>query len=153
MGTDVVTTIIDVARAGVRLSLLLNAVCSEVSDSGLEVSSISKGITLFASMLKQTGMVLQQIDSVHSEEAVETAKQISEECTMVFNEINEMLDRCSIKLPDNAYAPSLQQRFRWCFKKHRVLYLLGQLESMKLSLSVMLQILQLGKLMAATSKR
>lgn len=39
-----------------------------------------------------------------------------------------------------------------CFKKHRVTYLLAQLESLKLSLAVMLNVLQLGKFLASTSR-
>lgn len=38
-------------------------------------------------------------------------------------------------------------------QKHRVTYLLNQLESLKLSLSLLLQILQLGKVMASTSRK
>jgi len=104
-------------------------------------------------MLKQTSVVLQAADSVHSEEAVDTAHQIAEESTRVFDEINNMLDQVRTKRADGSLSPTVQQRFKWCFKKGRVAYLLGQLESLKLSLSVMLQILQLGKLMASTSKR
>ena len=117
------------------------------------MQNISKSVTLFSLMLKQTSVVLQAADSVHSEEAVDTAHQIAEESTRVFDEINNMLDQVRTKRADGSLSPTVQQRFKWCFKKGRVAYLLGQLESLKLSLSVMLQILQLGKLMASTSKR
>jgi len=148
----VIASVIGIAGAGFRLSLILNAVSCEVANAGLEVHSIAKQVTLFSLMLKQVGTVLQAADSVHSQEAVDAAKQIAEESTRVFEEINDMLDRVRMKRPDGTYAPTIQQRFRWCFKKHRVTYLLAQLESLKLSLSVLLQILQLGKLMASTSK-
>lgn len=38
----------------------------------------------------------------------------------------------------------VQERLKWCFPKQHVTYLLAQLESLKLSLIVMLRILQLG---------
>ncbi len=119
----------------------------------MEIHSISKSVTLFSLMLKQVGQALQASDSVHSSEALETAQEISSECRMVFDEIQEMLDKVSSRKADGSTSPSIQQRFRWCFKKARVQYLLGQLESLKMSLLVMLQILQLGKLMATTPKR
>jgi hypothetical protein len=103
-------------------------------------------------MLKQVGQALQAPDSVHSSEALETAQEITSECQMVFDEIQEMLDKVTSRRSDGALSPSIQQRFKWCFKKGRVQYLLAQLESLKMSLLVMLQILQLGKLMAATPK-
>lgn len=148
-----IASILGVAGAGFRLSLLLNAVSCEVANTGLEVHSISKSVTLFSLMLKQTGNVLQAGGSVHSREAVETAKSIADESNRVFDEIRDMLDRVTTKRPNGEIAPSIQQRFKWCFKKHRVSYLLAQLESLKLSLSVMLQIIQLGKLMASASWR
>ena len=138
---------------GFRLSLILNAVGSEVASAGIEIHTISKGVTLFSLMLKQVGQHLQARDSVHSEEALDTAKQITDECQQVFDEITDMLDKVQSKRSDGSYAPNLQQRFKWCFKKHRVTYLLGQLESLKLNLLVMLGILQLGKLIVTPPKR
>ncbi|EXJ66488.1 uncharacterized protein A1O5_10157 [Cladophialophora psammophila CBS 110553] len=147
-----IAPVLDVAGAGFRLSLLLNAISSEVSNAGLEVKSISKGVTIFAMTLKHTGQVLQAPDSVHSQEAVETAKSIADESTRVFGEIKDMWMQASAQGADNTASPSLQQRFRRIFKKHRVTYLLAQLESLQLSLSVMLQVIQLGKVMASTSR-
>jgi N-terminal domain on NACHT_NTPase and P-loop NTPases len=119
----------------------------------MEIHSISKGVTLFSLMLKQVGQTLQASDSVHSSEALETAQEITSECQMVFDEIHEMLDKVTSRRGDGNVSPSIQQKFRWCFKKGRVQYLLAQLESLKMSLLVMLQILQLGKLMAVMPKR
>ena len=103
-------------------------------------------------MLKHVGAVLQTSDSVHSLEAVEAANRVSEECKSVFDEIEHLVDNVR-GMQNGTIGPSPQQRFGWVFKKGRVSYLVAQLESLKLILSLMLQILQLGKLMAATSKR
>lgn len=147
-----IASVIAVAGCGFRLSLLLNAVGCEVASAGIEIHSISKGVTLFSLMLKQVGQALQAADSVHSPEALETVQEISSECQLVFDEIQDMLDRVTSQKTDSTVAPSIQQRFQWCFRKARVQYLLAQLESLKLSILVMLQILQLGRLMAATPK-
>ncbi|KAL9115663.1 MAG: hypothetical protein Q9227_000031 [Pyrenula ochraceoflavens] len=148
----IIASIIGVAGAGFRLSLILNAVGCEVASAGVEIHSISKGVTLFSLMLKQIGQTLQAADSVHSQEALDTARHITDECKMIFGEIEDMLDRVQTRKEDGSVSPTIQQRFKWCFKKHRVTYLLAQLESLKMSLLVMLQILQLGKMMASTSK-
>jgi len=103
-------------------------------------------------MLKQVGQTLQAPDSVHSHEAEQAAKQITTECRQIFDEIETMLDKVRTRKKDGSWGPTTIQKFKWCFKKHKVNYLLAQLESLKLSLSVMLQILQLGKLMAAPTK-
>jgi hypothetical protein len=103
-------------------------------------------------MLKQVGAALQASDSVHSHEAVEAAKRVSDECKLVFDEIEQLVGNVR-GVQNGTIGPSLQQRFSWVFKKGRVSYLMAQLESLKLNLSLLLQILQLGKSMAATSKR
>jgi hypothetical protein len=128
--------------------LLLNAVACQVANSGVDIHSISKGISLFASRLKQVGQLLQAEDSIHTREALETARQISDQAQTVFNEIEDMLDKVQEgEAYEDQKAPSVQQRFKSCFKKQRVTYLLAHLESLKLSLTVMLQVLQLGRLM------
>ena len=149
----IIGSIIGVAGAGFRLSLILNAVSCEVATEGLEVHSISKTVTLFSLTLKQTGIALQAADSVHTYEALDGVHRISGDATKVFEEFNDMLDRVRNKPVDGTVPPTIQQRFQWCFKKHRVTYLLAQLDSFKLSLSVIQQVLQLGKLMASTSKQ
>ena len=153
-GVGGVASINRVAADGFKLSLLLNAVSSDVANAGLEVQAISKGVTLFSMMLKHTSQVLQAPESVQSQEAVETAQSIADEGTRAFDEINEMLERVrSAQRVDDGSSSPVQQRFKKTFKKHRVTYLLAQIESLQLSLSVMLQILQLGTLMASTTRR
>ena len=96
---------------------------------------------------------MQAPDSVHSHEAMQAAKHITDECQQIFDEIEYMLDKVRTRRQDGSFGPTIAQKFKWCFKKHKVTYLLAQLESLKLSLSVMLQILQLGKLMAVSTKK
>ena len=150
--TDSIAAVIGVAGAGFRLSLILNAVSCEVASEGLEVHSISKTVTLFSITLKQTGLALQKHDSVHTPEALDGIQRIADDATRIFDEFNDMLDRVRTKPKDAATGPSIQQRFQWCFKRHRVTYLLAELDTHKLSLSVIQQVLQVGKLMASTSK-
>ncbi|KIV96017.1 hypothetical protein, variant [Exophiala mesophila] len=141
-----------VASAGFRLSLILNAISTEAAHAGQQVHAVSKGVTLFSQVLKQAGTAFQTHDSVHSYDALVTAKSIADDGTKVFDEINDMLDRVRAKPLNDTWTPTAGQRFDWCFKKHRVTYLLAQLDSLKLSICVMLQVLQLGKLMASTSR-
>lgn len=140
-------SVASVAGAGLRLALLLNAVACQVANLGVDIHSISKGITLFSTSLKQARQSLQSEHSVHTQECLDTANQISEQALTVFEEVEDMLDK--VQKPDsqaNEAVQSVQQRFKTCFKKQRVTYLLAQLESLKFSLMVIVQVLQLGRL-------
>ena len=63
-----------------------------------------------------------------------------------------MLERMRSNRENGTVSPSVSQRFKWCFKKHRVLYLLARMDRLQMGLSLMLQIIQLGTSMASTSR-
>lgn len=147
---SVVASIIGVAGAGFRLSLILNAVGSEISNPECDIHAIAKAISLFSLMLKQVGKTMEEGRTVASQSAIETATEIRDQSQVVFDEIKKMVDLAQGR-DDQGHLQSITiaQRAKWVFKKGKVQYLLGQLESLNLSLSIMLQILQMGKAITA----
>lgn len=139
-----------VAGAGFRLSLLLNAVGVELATTDPEIQKIAKEISLCSLMLKQVGLICEGPESIASQAALDTANEIASQSQTIINEVKEMAEM-SQQRDANGHLRSIiiAQRVKWCFKKQRVQYLLGQLEALKLSLAIMLQILQLGKIVAA----
>ncbi len=148
---SIIASVIGVAGAGFRLSLILNAVGVELATAEVEIQSMARGISSFSLMLKQVGMTLEESKSIASQSALDTAKEITGQSQVIFDEIKNMVEMVQ-KRDDkgNLRSITVAQRIKWCFKKQRVQYLLGQLESLKLSLSIMLQTLQLGKRLAKT---
>ncbi|KAK5952422.1 hypothetical protein OHC33_006465 [Knufia fluminis] len=151
-GIEIVASIITVASAGFRLSLILNAVSCEIANAPAEIHAISKSLTFFSLLLKQTAAVLDQAEPVHSQEVIRVAEQVLEESNAVFHDINTILDRVRTRKQDGTLSPSRPQRFKWCFKRHGIEYLLGRMDRLQMSLSLMLQIIQLGTTMASTSR-
>ncbi|KAI3126211.1 hypothetical protein CBS147330_6551 [Penicillium roqueforti] len=144
-------SIIKVAGAGFRLSLLLNAAACQLAQSRLEIHSIAKGISLFALVLKNVGQIIEGTDTERSPEATEKAWEISGQGQMIFIEIEHMLDKLKATDRDNDLMRiPLQDRLKWCFRKQHVTYLLAQLETLKLSLIVMLQTLELGDVLKSS---
>ncbi|KAL8685115.1 MAG: hypothetical protein Q9224_005957, partial [Gallowayella concinna] len=139
-------TIIGIAGTGFRLSLVLNAVGVEMATADIEIQSIARAISEYAFTLKQLALTLEFAKSIATQSAMETAKQIADQSRAVFDDIKEMTE-LNQKKDDrgNLQSIAVAQRVKWCFKKQRVNYLLGQLESLKLSLSIMLQVLQMGQ--------
>ena len=148
---SIIASVIGVAGAGFRLSLILNAVGVELATADVEIQSIARGISLFSLMLKQVGMTLEESSSLASQSALDTTREITNQSQLVFDEIKNMVEMVQ-KRDEKGHIRSITvaQRVKWCFKKQRVQYLLGQLESLKLSLSIMLQTLQLGKRIAGS---
>ncbi|KAJ6080217.1 hypothetical protein N7467_009970 [Penicillium canescens] len=140
-------SIVKIAGAGLRLSLLLNAAACQLAQSKLEIHSIAKGISLFALTLKDAGQTIESTGFHRTPEATEKAWEIAGQGQMIFIEIEHMLDMLkSTDRDDDLRRIPLQERLKWCFQKQHVTYLLAQLDSLKLSLIVLLQILQLGSI-------
>jgi hypothetical protein len=147
------TSIIRVAGAGFRLSLLLNAAACQLAQSRIEIHSIAKGISLFALTLKHLGQALEKTELGRTNEATEKAWEIASQGQMVFVEIEHMLDKLQgTDAHEDLSRIPVQERLKWCFRKQHVTYLLAQLDSLKLSLIVMTRILQLGDLLKSVNE-
>ena len=151
MRHSIIVSIIAVAGAGFRLSLVLNAVAAELTNPECDIHAIAKGISLFSLMLKQVGKAMEEGRAHTTQSALDTAMEIRDQSRVVFDEFKNMVDLAQAK-DENGHIRSITiaQRVKYTFKKQKVQYLLGQLESLKLSLSIMLQILQMGKTILTT---
>lgn len=141
----------DVVAGGVKLSLLLNAVgCDIVSSPGIDLPGIAKAVSLFSLTLKQIGRGFQASGSLHTGDALSTARKIAVQGRVIFDEIELMLEKAGGdgSYPTPSYL-SKSQRFSQSFKPHRVAYLLAHLESLQLSLTVMSLVFQVGGSMVA----
>ena len=121
-----------------------------MEDRDMEIQAIARGISSFSLMLKQVGMNMQAGKSLASQRVLETVAHIAKQSQQVFDEMKRMIEMVQRKDENgNIQSIAIAQRVTWCFKKQRVQYLLGQLESLKLSLSLVLQILQLARTIAS----
>ena len=114
-----------------------------------EIQAIAKEISLSSLMLKQVGLAVTTPGILASRRALDTANGIAMQNQFIFTEIKDMAEM-SQQRDENGHIRSITiaSKAQSWFRKQRVQYLLGQLISLKLSLSIMLQILQLGKTIA-----
>ncbi|KAI4198284.1 MAG: hypothetical protein LQ350_005367 [Teloschistes chrysophthalmus] len=119
-----------------------------MATADVEIQSIARAISEYAFTLKQLALTLEAAKSIATQAALETAKQIADQSQVVFDDFKEMTE-LDQKTDERGQlrAIAIAQRMKWCFKKQRVKYLLGQLDSLKLSLSLMTQVLQMGQLL------
>lgn len=150
--TGAEASIIRIAGAGLRLSLLLNAAACQLAQSRIEIHSIAKGISLFALTLKDVAQKLDATNLELSPDVSGKAWEIAYQGQVTFIEIEHMLDKLQGTDADNDLRRlPIQERLKWCFKKQYVTYLLASLESLKLSLIVITRILQLANAIQSNS--
>ena len=117
-----------------------------MTTADVEIQSIARAVSEYAFILKQLALTLESAKSIATQSAMETAKQIAGQSQVVFDDIKEMTELNQKKdARGHLQSIAVAQKVRWCYKKQRLNYLLGQLESLKLSLSIMLQVLQMGQ--------
>lgn len=121
-----------------------------MATADVEIQNIARAVSNYAFVLKQLALTLESAKTIATQSAMETAKQIADQSQVVFDDIKDMADLDQQKDEHgNLRSIAVNQRVKWCFKKQRLQYLLAQLESLKLSLSLMLQVLQFGQLLVS----
>ena len=143
--------LIAVASTGFRLSLVLNAVGTGMANPDCDVHNIAENISLFSFVLKQTASVMGEGGQVASQTAIDVATEIGHQGQLVFDEIKSMTDLSQGRDEKGILRSiTIAEKNKWAFKKYKVLYLLGQLKALKLSLAVLIHVLKMGQTISAT---
>ena len=123
----------------------------KMQNADAEIQRISKAISDFALVLKQVAITMQEGGVMPTPLAVDTVFDIKDHSERIFEEIKSMTELAQVRDEQgNLTEIGIGQKVVWCFKKQKVPYLLGQLDYLKLNLSIMLQILQLAKTISPT---
>lgn len=143
-----IASMFGIATAGVKLAIGLRDVGCAINSAPQEVHDIATSVSLFSMTLKQIGGCIKDGESPHSAGAIETIKEIVSQSRSIFNQLDSMISRTRKEINGRDQSLlSLKRRIQWVFNKTDVQYLIGQLESSKLTLSLMLQVFQLRKTM------
>ena len=145
----VAAAILQITGMGAKLSITLHRIGVQISTAQNQLAGIARGISLFSLTLKQVGQTLQQHDSVHAPGAIETTQEIIEQGIFLYSQIQTLVDKVQSFQADGRLAPmSLAKKVTFCLQKTKIDCLLGELDSLKMTLSTMLQVLYTGRLMA-----
>ena len=144
-------SIVQIADVGIRLSLRLYAFGETVASADQTILAISKDISLTSAVLKELSSVFgNQSEKIHSQNAVGTAESVVKECSAVFHEIENMLLSKVPSLHSNAAekrsrATTLLERLRWPTIKEKIKLLNCNLDRMKSTLTLMLNVIIYAK--------
>lgn len=146
-----IASIIGVAGAGAKLSIVLFEFASTVGSAGQEVKRIGVEISLFCSVLKQLHSTLTKAKAYrYSLRALDTTQEILDQCQEVFKEIESILNGLRKRGVQSSAEPSVDliARVKWTFKRSQVQVLRATLESCKATLHLMLTTLEFAQKIA-----
>jgi hypothetical protein len=154
MANENITTVLQMVAWGTRLSFGLYDFSASVSSATGDVTNLAKEVNLLSLVLRQVGATLKEDKQMPSDEAFEVVRQILQQCQDVFGEIEQIVPVRELQnaqgaegLDNNALAVRLRDGLDWnVLSRSKTQYLLAHLESLKLTLSVMLQTIYTAKI-------
>ena len=150
----IIASVLQIADVGLRLSIKLYTFGEIVASADRSVISISKDVSLTSSVLKELGQILDKDGKVHllSENAVDTADTVVKECLEVFQEMESILVKklrnLSTQAGKIARPVLLLERLRWSYLQPKLQLLRGNLDRLKSTLLLMLNVITYARQVA-----
>lgn len=143
-------SIVGIVAAGAKLTSSLYSFYGTMSEADETIRAIATDVSITTSVLQELNRNLEQDARVRvsSSHAVETAKRAVEECDYVFSKIQRILQK-AIKAPTQPGKPlpreeivvHVKTRLKWAFLQPSMNLLRSNLDRLKASLTLMLQVL------------
>jgi hypothetical protein len=153
-------TVGSIAASGAKLAVLLYSFSKTVAGAKKEVVSVAESISVFCTVLKLLGSTLEKQDSARfSMSALSTVYEILGHCSKQFDEILAVVNKLKREREGGRQAGDggegaekveievdILARVKWAFKRGEVRRMQRDLDSMKLTLGIMLQALEFRKI-------
>jgi hypothetical protein len=137
-----IASIVGIAAAGAKISMTLYELGSTVRSAKRDINKVAVSIATFCSVLQQLASTLEKARSARfSVSAIETTQEILDRCTELFSEIEEVVKKLEMgqqggRSPKQTSIGHVA-RVKWVFQRAKVQRLHAELESMKLTLTLM----------------
>ncbi len=140
-----IASVIQIASTGVKLSITLYSFAETVSTADKSIKDIAKDVSLTSAVLNQLGSNLEQDkqSGVASENAIKTAEDVVRECCEVFKDIESTLEKGMKKARSGNFGLGKLglEALRWPFLQPKMELLRSNLERLKTTLILMLNVL------------
>ena len=147
--SDLTTAILAIASTGSTLSIALYTYSETGATASSEIKNLARDVSLTSSIFNHLGQNLRQDDSakLYSGSAAQTARDAVNECEVVFSEIDDVLAKATESVArrwpkkGGKVALSAADRPKWPFLQPRMALLRGNLERLKSTLVLMVNVL------------
>ena len=137
----IAASVIQIAELGARLSVKLFVFSRKIKSADKSIDSISQDIAATGAVLQQLGSELSKDENAElcSNEALATTRNLVDSCMSVFKDLESSLDG---RFPSsNSVVAGWKRRLKFPFLEAQIEVLRSNLERLKSSLLVMLNVL------------
>ena len=141
----IAASVLQIAELGGKLSVKLFTFSRKIKNANKDIDSVSQDIAATGAVLQQLGNELTKDEKTQlcSNEAVATAQQLVEDCRKIFHELNGALDggKGQSRNASHQLIMGWKERLKYPFLEAQIELLRSNLERLKSSLVVMLNVL------------
>ena len=154
MALNLIASVLQVADIGARLSVKIYTFRHAAVNADESITFISKDISHTSAILRELGRCLEKDHKAQlcSENAFRTTSAIVDECRIVFEEIDQALmdkmTRMGLDGKPGQSKPAIFERSTWPFLQPRIKLLWNNLDKLKSTLHLMLNVLIYARLVA-----
>jgi hypothetical protein len=145
----VVASVTQLADYGFKLSIKLFSYSEAVSRADKSIQLLSNEVSLTSAVLKELSGILQDDETkLISRTAVEATSGTVKECFIVFQELEKVLEKSLPKRGEkggDGAKMKIGEKLKWPFVQPKVNMLRVNLDRLKASLALMLQVLSYAK--------
>ena len=144
---SITASILGVAGAGTKLATTLYTYAETAFHADKSLKNIAQDVSLTSAVINELAQVLKHEDGprICSESAVQTAQSTIDGCRDVFEEINAAFKRSLRASPSTKTRISTLGRLMWPLKEQRLELIRSNLDKLKSTLTLMLQVLQYAR--------
>jgi hypothetical protein len=134
----IVASLIGISELGVKISKSLVKIGTSIVKAQQQINSLARELVNISSAFDLLAGVLKTSEDVIKKEALLTTEALLDDCKITYDEINAHVSAIEGR------SVKAKERITWPFRKAKVKELQKRLESSKASLSLMVNILNLG---------
>jgi hypothetical protein len=153
-----IASVIGIAGAGIKLSITLYTFSETVATAADSIKAIAKDVSLTSAVLEELGSNLKQDEQarLYSGTALKTAQAVVVDCEAVFKQIDSALSKSIERIggvtgsgrrkgKGGKVVLSAMEKLKWPFLQPKMEELRANLERLKITLVLMLNVLTYAK--------
>lgn len=142
----VVASVAQLADYGFKLSIKLYNFSAAVSSADKSIAGISSDVSLTSTVLKELCQIIENDKSrVVSEGALVATAQTVKDCLVIFAELEDALDKSMAAMSAASKRRIVGEKLKWPFKEKKMELMRSNLDRLKASLTLMLQVLSYAR--------
>ncbi|CAG8972612.1 hypothetical protein HYALB_00005381 [Hymenoscyphus albidus] len=146
----VAASVAQLADYGIKLSIKLFSYSQAVSQAPVTIKELSNDVSLTSTILQELCKILKSNQAhVVSSSAIEATQQTADECLAIFKQLNDALEKSLVTLgiAESEHVEKARkgrvvlEKLKWPFKQPKMELLRLNMDRLKASLTLMLQVL------------